>query len=143
MAETRAWSGDRNPSFDEYLEGLLSPYMRDRLETGCPLAALASEVARQDGAVCESFTRGYEEMVLMLEAALVPSIGSAERRRLSVAAIAAEIGAIAVSRAIAKVNVGLADEVLEATRATFAVAHEQARVEAAKKRHRHPVSDMS
>ncbi len=123
MAETREWAGDRCPSFQEYLDGLLSTYMRDKLETGCPLAASASEIARQGCAVSASFTHAFEEMVAMLEGSLENAIPASQRRRLAVAAVAAEIGAIAVSRAVAKTDTALADEVLQAVRETVGAAH--------------------
>src|SRR5580693_8164542 len=47
MAGMQAWAGDRHLSFEEHLDALLSTDMRDRLETGCPMTASASEVARQ------------------------------------------------------------------------------------------------
>ena len=50
-ARARARAGDRCPSFQEYLDGLLSTYMRDNVETGCPFAASASEIGRQGCAV--------------------------------------------------------------------------------------------
>src|SRR5262245_8857161 len=39
MADTREWVGDRCVSFPSYLDGYLSPLMRDKLATGCPMAA--------------------------------------------------------------------------------------------------------
>jgi TetR/AcrR family transcriptional repressor of nem operon len=118
MAEAREWAGDRCPSFQEYLDGYLSTDARDRLETGCPLAASVSEIARQDCAVSASFTHAFEEMAAMLESSLDDTIPASERRRLAIAAAAAEIGAIAVSRAVAKADMALADEVLQAVRET-------------------------
>jgi TetR/AcrR family transcriptional repressor of nem operon len=44
------------------------------------------------------------------------------RRQLAVASIAAQIGAIAVSRAVAKTDIALSDEVLLATRDAIAAA---------------------
>jgi TetR/AcrR family transcriptional repressor of nem operon len=130
MADTRAWVGDRCLSFQEYLDGYLSTYMRDRLETGCPLAASVSEIGRHDCAVSASFTRAFEEMAAMLESSLEDTIPASRRRRLAVAAAAAEIGAIAVSRAVAKADAALADEVLQAVRETVGAAHETEKVRA-------------
>ncbi|MEA1672855.1 helix-turn-helix domain-containing protein [Nitrospirillum sp. BR 11163] len=123
MAETRVWAGDRRPPFEEYLDGLLSTYMRDRLGTGCPMAASASEVGRQGCSVSASFTRAFNEQFALLEDSLEGSIPAAQRRRLAIAAVAAEIGAIAVSRAIAKTDPAQADEVLRAVRETLGAAH--------------------
>jgi TetR/AcrR family transcriptional repressor of nem operon len=123
MAATREWAAGRRMSFQDYLDGYLSAFMRDQLATGCPMAASASEVGRHDYAVSESFTRAFEEWAALLEDALEKEIPIAQRRRLAIAAAAAEIGGIAVSRAVAKADPALADEVLEAVRATFATAH--------------------
>jgi TetR/AcrR family transcriptional repressor of nem operon len=62
-------------------------------------------------------------MVAMLEGSLENAIPASQRRRLAVAAVAAEIGAIAVSRAVAKTDTALADEVLQAVRETVGAAH--------------------
>jgi TetR/AcrR family transcriptional repressor of nem operon len=123
MADTREWAGDRCPSFQEYIDGLLSTHMRDRVETGCPMAASASEISRQGCAVSTSFTRAFEEVASMLEGSLEAAIPEPERRRLALAGVVAEIGAIAVSRAIAKTDAALADEVLQAVRETLRTAH--------------------
>lgn len=123
MADIREWAGDRCPSFQEYVDGLLSTHMRDKLETGCPLTASASEIGRQGRAVGASFTRAFKQMTSMLEGSLEDAIPAAERRRLALAAVAAEIGAIVVSRAIAKTDKALADKVLQAVRETLATAH--------------------
>ena len=47
-----------------------------------------------------------------------------QRRRLAIATVAAEIGAIAMSRAIAKTDPAFSDEVLEAVQDTLKAAHE-------------------
>lgn len=124
LADIREWAGERRLSFEDYLEGYLSPRMRDMLEAGCPMAASASEVGRQDETVSASFTGAFEAMTALLEASLEKTIPSDERRRLAVAAAAAEIGAIAVSRAVAKSDPALSEEVLEAVCAAFAAIHD-------------------
>ncbi len=77
MAANRARAGSRCVSFEESLGGLLSRSMRDRLETGCPLAASASEVGRHSHAVSKSFTQAFVEMVAMLEGSLEHGIPAA------------------------------------------------------------------
>ncbi len=95
------------------------------------MAASASEIARQGCAVSASFTDAFKEMVALLEGSLEDEIPAHERRRLAVVAVVAEIGAIAVSRAIAKTDTAAADEVLQAVRETVVAAHQvkKARVE--------------
>lgn len=123
MARVETRAGDRPMSFDEHLKGLLSRAMRDRVETGCPLAASASEIGRQGRAISASFTRAVEEMVALLERSLENAIPASQRRRLAVAAVAAQIGAIAVSRGVAKTDGALADEVLKAVGEMIGAAH--------------------
>ncbi len=123
MTSFRTRTGDRRISFQEHLDGLLSTYVRDKLETDCPMTASASEIARQGCAVSASFTRAFEEMVAMLERSLEDGTPACQRRRLAVAAVAAQIGAVAVSRAVAKTDTALADEVLQAVRETIGMAY--------------------
>ncbi len=81
MNDTREWVGGRSLGFTDYLDGYLSPYMRDKVETGCPMAASASEIGRQDSAVGESFKRAFEEMATMLEDSLEDTIPQTQKRR--------------------------------------------------------------
>jgi len=120
MVGVREWAEASHRSFDEYLDVLLSTEARDNLETGCPMTASASEIARQGDDVSTRFVNAFEELVSTLEATLMEIKPRAKRRRLAVAAVTAEIGAIAVSRAVAKANPTLAEEVLESTRKTVA-----------------------
>ena len=95
------------------------------------MTASASEIGRQGKDASARFVGAFEEIVAMLEESLA-EIPAAKRRRVAVAAAAAEIGAIAVSRAVAKADSELADEVLEATRKTLAGA---CKVETSGRRH--------
>ena len=115
MAAMRAWAGDRSPSFADYVAALMSERMRDRLATGCPMAASASEAGRQGEAFSESFARAFEEEVAMVEASLDRAILDTDRRQRAIAAITAHIGAMAVSRAVLKAAPALSHEVLQAT----------------------------
>jgi TetR/AcrR family transcriptional repressor of nem operon len=126
MADTRAWAAKHCSSFQDYVDGLLSISMRDRMETGCPLAASASEIGRQGCAVSASFTHAVEEMTAMFEGSLEDALPASEKRRLALTAVAAEMGALALSRAVAKTDAALADEVLLAVRETVGVAYQTA-----------------
>jgi len=116
MAAMRAWAGDRSPSYADYVAALMSERMRDRLATGCPMAASASEAGRQGEAFSDSFAKAFEEEVAMVEASLDKAIHKTGRRQMAVAAITAHIGALAVSRAVLKAAPELSDEVLQLTR---------------------------
>ena len=124
MANTKAWARERDRSFEEHLGGLISTHMRDDWATGCPMAASASEIGRHGRAISASFTQAFEQLAAMIEASLKDAIPLTKRRRLAIAAVAAEIGAVAASRAVAKTNPALADEVLEAVRETVGAAYE-------------------
>jgi TetR/AcrR family transcriptional repressor of nem operon len=127
MVDTQEWAEAHNPKFEDFLDGLLSTRMRDSLETGCPMAASASEIGRQGEAVSTSFARSFEEQVGWLERSLERDIPAAERRRLAIAAVAAEIGAVAVSRAILKTDATLANDILDAVRLALGSAHQAAK----------------
>jgi TetR/AcrR family transcriptional repressor of nem operon len=124
MANTKARARERDRSFEEHLSGLISTHMRDDWETGCPMAASASEIGRHGRAISASFTQAFEQLAAMIDASLKDAIPLTKRRRLAIAAVAAEIGAIAASRAVAKTDPALADEVLEAVRETVGAAYE-------------------
>jgi TetR/AcrR family transcriptional repressor of nem operon len=119
MASMRVWKGDRHRSFDEYMSALCSVAMRDQLATGCPMTASASEAGRQGDAMSERFAQGFEEMVALVAESIDDALPAARKRELAVAAVAAQIGAIAVSRAVAKTSTVLSEEVLNATRDTL------------------------
>ncbi len=122
MAGFLASTGGRRLSFEEHLDGLFSPDRRDSVETGCPLGASVSEIGRQSCAISGSFTRAFEEMVAMIERSLDDRLPASERRRLAVATVTAQIGAIAVSRGVAKTDMALSDEALQAVRETIDAA---------------------
>jgi TetR/AcrR family transcriptional regulator, transcriptional repressor for nem operon len=124
MANTKARARERDRSFEEHLGGLISTHMRDDWETGCPMAASASEIGRHGRAISASFTQAFEQLAAVIEASLKDAIPLTKRRRLAIAAVAAEIGAVAASRAVAKTDPALADEVLEAVRETVGAAYE-------------------
>ena len=88
------------------------------------MTASASEIARQGDAVSAEFAGAFEQAVTMLEALVEKVIPATKRRQLAVSAVAAQIGAIAVSRAVAKADGPLAEEVLKATRKTVSAACE-------------------
>ncbi len=122
-ARIRARTGDRPPSFEEYLDAFFSARMRDSPATGCPMAASASEIARQGRAVRASFAQAFEEMAALMAGSIGDAIPPSRKRRLAIASVAAQIGAIAVSRAVAKIDADLADEVLQSVRETVGTAY--------------------
>src|ERR1700675_319292 len=82
----------------DFLDDYLSLDHRDSLATGCPMSASASEVARQDKAVCQRFTEGFEQIAAAMERGLGVSSVKAENRQRALAIMAALIGGAAASR---------------------------------------------
>jgi TetR/AcrR family transcriptional repressor of nem operon len=95
---------------------------RDNLGNGCPMTASASEIARQGPAVATSFARAFKEKVISLEASIKEKMPASEKRQLAVSALAAQIGAMAVSRAVVKVDASLSKEVLQTVRKSLKFA---------------------
>jgi TetR/AcrR family transcriptional repressor of nem operon len=106
-------------SLGDLLDYYVSRRHRDDLAFGCPLAASASEIARQDRSVSARFVDGFERMTAAVEATLV-DLSPETRHQRALTIVAAEIGAIAVARAAAKSDLGLSNEILAAARTTLA-----------------------
>jgi TetR/AcrR family transcriptional regulator, transcriptional repressor for nem operon len=115
--ERIAATNDGQPvTLTDYLDYYLSFDQRDHLERSCPTSASAGEIARQDRVVSERFTDGFGQLVAVIEAGLNPSPIKAERRQRALAMMAAMMGGVAASRAVAKANPELSDEILLAVR---------------------------
>jgi len=80
------------------------------------MSASASEVARQDKILSERFTEGFEQLVAVMERGLGASPVKAENRQRALAMAAAMIGGVAASRAIAKADPKLSNQLLRAVR---------------------------
>jgi TetR/AcrR family transcriptional repressor of nem operon len=106
----------RPPALADFLDYYLSLEHRDNLATGCPMAASASEVARQDKVIGARFTEGFEQIIAVMERGLGASSVKAENRQRALAMMAAMIGGVAASRAVAKTDPKLANQILRAVR---------------------------
>jgi TetR/AcrR family transcriptional regulator, transcriptional repressor for nem operon len=112
-------TADRNgrpPTLADFLDSYLSTEHRDNLATSCPMSASASEIARQDKVVCESFKEGFERIVAVIESRLGTPAVTAEKHQRALAVMAAIMGGVAASRAVAKVDSRLSNEILRAVR---------------------------
>jgi len=108
-------------ALETVIRDYLSPKHRDRAATGCPTAALVSEIARHPKATREAFT-GKMSDILALMAAQMPEGTPAERRRRAIAAYATMVGALQLSRAVSDRQ--LSEEILEnAVGAALALAN--------------------
>ncbi|SEC96222.1 TetR/AcrR family transcriptional regulator [Bradyrhizobium erythrophlei] len=108
--------GEAAPDFTSHLDYLLSPRMRDTVEMGCPMTASASEIGRQSVEVSTRFAAGLERMIATIQATLGGGHAHAEARRIAIAVVAAEIGAISIARAVAKSDLTLSNDILSAVR---------------------------
>lgn len=104
----------RKRSVSGYLDYLLSPLNRDEPGTSCPMTASASEIGRHGKDISARFAKGFQEKASAFEAVMDDAVPEAERRRLGLAIVAAEIGAMAAARAVAKSDPSLSDEILKA-----------------------------
>lgn len=150
-ARLTAGPDDRPPALAGFLDFYLSKQHRDDVAGGCVMAASATEIARQDPAICARFTEGFERMVGVLEAALAGTGSAEDRRQRAVAMASAMIGGVAVARAAAKARPELSDEILAAVRrvlgqlggAPAAAAPERAAIARPDRRVRRPAAGDS
>jgi len=102
---------------DKPYAALLAHYLsashRDEPGKGCAFAALATDAGRGGSAVRRAFAEGLQPLLDILANAL-PGFSKAARRRKAVAAMAALVGALALSRAVE--DEALSNEILEAVR---------------------------
>jgi TetR/AcrR family transcriptional repressor of nem operon len=105
-------TGKADPSFADVVRGYLSPRHRDDPGTGCLLAAVGSDAARQPRAVRRALTDGFR---VRLDAwlKLVPGRSAAARRERALVTMATLVGALILSRTVD--DPALSDEILEAT----------------------------
>jgi TetR/AcrR family transcriptional repressor of nem operon len=108
----------RKRTFEEYLDAMFSTESRDNLANGCPMTASASEIARQGIAVAASFAQAFQETVAVLEESIESEMPASQKRHLAISALTAQIGAMAVARAVAKIDASLSKEVLRTLRET-------------------------
>jgi TetR/AcrR family transcriptional repressor of nem operon len=127
----------RPATLADFLDEYLSFDHRDNLAGGCPMSASASEIARQDKIVGERFTDGFEQLAALIEPSLGASPLKADTRQRALAMTAAMIGGVAASRAIAKADAKLSNQILRAVRQIVGeIGGEEVRIDAARGRAR-------
>lgn len=90
---------DLKDALAAWLAGYLSPRHRDRPGRGCPLPALAGEIARTDDRARENFKAGMTEMIARLEAVLA-RLPRTRPGKEAEAVVAQMVGAVALARAL-------------------------------------------
>lgn len=114
----QAWierRGTTESDFLAYLDQYFRPEHVENAAAGCPMAAYASEVRRQDKVVKDAFTEGYLEMVKLMQAALPKQSAKAARKR-ALLLISAMAGSVAMARATEAVNPSLSQEIIAAAK---------------------------
>ena len=104
------------PPADAYRQ-LIGRYLsrahRDERVAGCPMAALASELAREDESTRAAFERGFSATIAALEQ-VMPAADHAAPRERALATMALVLGGLLLSRMVAQPS--LSDETLLASR---------------------------
>ncbi|NEX59996.1 TetR/AcrR family transcriptional regulator [Noviherbaspirillum galbum] len=114
----RALWVDKGASSPKPLEQLAERYLsadhRDRVGEGCPISALATDVAREpvESALRAEYVQGMKELAADIQA-LLPG-DDAKRHSDALAIMAAMVGAVILSRASA--GNSLSDEMLDAVK---------------------------
>ncbi|MGQ0710222.1 MAG: TetR/AcrR family transcriptional regulator [Rhodoferax sp.] len=109
------------PPLQQRIHSYLSPQHRDAPGTGCPVAALAADVARGDAALSEVFAQGVERNIERFGRLLAhgtPAQGTADAptRARSIHTLAAMVGTMVLARATAAARPELSEEVLATVR---------------------------
>jgi TetR/AcrR family transcriptional repressor of nem operon len=115
LARTRALASSGRPAMDritDLLNFYLSTGHKDNPAFGCPVPALASEVAHEGLATKEAFTLAIERLIELAGCVLPDDSAKAREQRLRMAA--SMVGALVLARATS--NPALADELLSAVR---------------------------
>ena len=116
QSTAQAFAGDAGPglTFGTFRATYLSEAHRADPGSGCPMAALAGEAARQNGDARAAMTTGIQARIAEIAAHLDPP-GQGGARQTAIGQLAAMVGAIILARASA--DPGLSTEILTETRA--------------------------
>ena len=98
----------------DYVSEYLSAAHRDEPGSGCPFAALCSEIPRQSRAVRERFTAGVRGVVALLSGRMESGLKPRQREQKALATVAALVGALVLARAVNDPK--LSDDILRATK---------------------------
>src|SRR5262245_2787563 len=107
-AAIASWGMEAQPTINAAVAAYLSTRHRDDPASGCPLAAIGSELSRTDKKTREAATEGFKRLVAVLA-------GESETqgaRRRALVAVATMIGAVTMSRVVT--DPGLSAEILRA-----------------------------
>jgi TetR/AcrR family transcriptional repressor of nem operon len=100
----------------EFLDAYLCETHAKDPGMGCTLAACVSEIGRQDPAIGAAYAEGFRRMSDLMRQALPPGTPPDETRRRAMALLSGMVGALAIARALEKVDPELSRDVLTAAR---------------------------
>jgi TetR/AcrR family transcriptional regulator, transcriptional repressor for nem operon len=121
---TCAWSGiadadGEGGGFEAFVATYLSKSHRDDPASGCLIAALGGDVARQESSVRRAFTAGLRPMIEFLTRHATGRSAAAKRER-ALATLATLVGTVVLARAVDDGD--LSEEVLQAARVALKVS---------------------
>ena len=99
-----------------YIDFYLSPSHRDARGTGCPVAALAADLPRLEGAARERYGQGVAGLTAKLAGQLV-GLGRADAQNEAASVVAELVGALSLARAVSDPT--QSDAILGASRAAL------------------------
>lgn len=121
-------AGDNTESAGRFLRAAVDSYLsaqhRDNVSLGCPVAALATDAAREPGAIAEAFARGIGRYMALFaqhraDGSASPQIEPEDRAR-AISMLSAMVGGLILARATAQGLPELSDEILGTLRTQLA-----------------------
>ena len=114
--------GLANGDLAHYIDGYLSDTHRDRRDIGCPIAAFASDIPRQDPGIQAEYAQGidrFADTLIRRFPALAGTDGAGEAadRGKALLMMSALIGGLTLARAASASNPALSDEILASLKA--------------------------
>ncbi len=100
-------------AIERFIDSYLSTRHRDHPDHGCPLPSLSGELARLPGPARANFTAGLHRLTRSMAKRIV-ELGRSDADPLASSIVAEMVGALALSRAVAKPSES--DALLEASR---------------------------
>src|SRR6516225_9034475 len=113
-AAITSWGMEAQPKINAAVAAYLSTRHRDDPASGCPLAAIGSELSRTNKKTREAATEGFKQLV----AVLAGKSKTQDARRRALVAVATMIGAVTMSRVVT--DAGLSAEILHAAEKSLA-----------------------
>jgi TetR/AcrR family transcriptional repressor of nem operon len=99
-----------------YLEAYLAETHMEDAGSGCLMAACLSDMPRQHRSIGAALTKGFCDMIEVLEGVLPKGVSKEEAHRRALTLIPAMVGSVAMARAVEKTDPDLAREILAAAR---------------------------